>query len=221
MTTTAGDPVHLASVVAIPPRGGGERATAPDGTYRIEGCCQAPTSYTCTPLPPATQEGLGPANIVLPIRDNGTRCRPRRRSRRLSTAARPISTRLPRWTYAPARWRKTFDFQVTPTNALSIYGVSTYSFPGNGAPGVHPAFLDEQPGVGFVLAYGQGLTENLSDLTVEVLGGDLHARKPQPYQGYANFIRLDFDIDPYSQVGAKHLLFRVPTTSTCFQAAST
>jgi uncharacterized protein (TIGR03437 family) len=102
------------------------------------------------------------------------------------------------------------DFQVVPINDLSLYGVTVYSFPGNGAPGVHPAFIDQQQEVGFVLAYGHGLVENLASLTVEVLGDELHARKPQPYEGDNRFARVDFDIDPFSRVGSKHLLFRLP-----------
>jgi uncharacterized protein (TIGR03437 family) len=210
VTTIAGDPVHLASVVAISGGSAVSALSAPDGTYRIDGLLPGPYRLYVHPLPPSTLDGLGPANIVLPVLDNGTRL----------AASAPFKTtfyggttdfdKTPAVDVRAGAVAQDIQFRVTPTNALSIYGVSTYSFPGNGAPGVHPAFLDEQPGVGFVLAYGQGLTENLSDLTVEVLGGDLHARKPQPYQGYANFIRLDFDIDPYSQVGAKHLLFRVP-----------
>jgi uncharacterized protein (TIGR03437 family) len=211
VTTTAGDPVHLASVVAISTGGAAVSAlSAPDGTYRIDGLLPGPYQLYVHPLPPSTLEGLGPANIVLPVLDNGTRLE----------ASGPFKTtfygnttdfrQTPTVQVRAAAVAQEIQFRVTPTNELSVYGVSTYSFPGNGAPGVHPAFLDQRPEVGFVLAYGQGLTENLANLTVEVLGDDLHARKPRPYAGYDHFIRLDFDIDPYSRVGPKHLLFRLP-----------
>jgi uncharacterized protein (TIGR03437 family) len=211
VTTTAGEPVHLASVVALNSGSTAVSAlTAPDGTYRIDGLPAGPYQVYAHPLPPATQDGLGPANLVLPVLDNGTRL----------SASAPFKTTFfgntTDWRQTPAVDVRAgavtagIQFQVTPTNELSLYGVTTYSFPGNGAPGVHPAFLDQQQGVGFVLAYGTGLTENLAGLTVDVLGGDLHARKPQPYEGYNRFARLDFDIDPFSRVGPKHLLFRLP-----------
>jgi uncharacterized protein (TIGR03437 family) len=211
VTTTVGDPVHLASVVAVNSGGTAVSAlSAPDGTYRIDGIPPGPYQVYAHPLPPATQAGLGPANLVLPVLDNGTQL----------GASAPFKTtfygnttdlrQTPIVEVHAGAVTEGIQFRVTPSDDISIYGVATYSFPGNGAPGVHPAFLDQQQDVGFVLAYGQGLTENLADLKVEVLGDDLHARKPQLYEGYNRFVRLDFDIDPFSRVGAKHLLFRVP-----------
>ena len=67
-----GSPVHMASVVALS-RGGlaVSGLTAPDGTYRIEGLLPGFYLLYAHPLPPATQEGLGPANIVLPTTGEG------------------------------------------------------------------------------------------------------------------------------------------------------
>ncbi len=72
VTADRGFPVHLASVVALSRGGlavGG--LTAPDGTYRIEGLLPGSYLLYAHPLPPATQEGLGPANIVLPTSGEG------------------------------------------------------------------------------------------------------------------------------------------------------
>jgi uncharacterized protein (TIGR03437 family) len=211
VTTTAGNPVHLASVVALSAGSAAVSAlTAPDGTYRMDGLLPGPYQVYVHPLPPANQAGLGPANIVLPVLDTATRI----------AASGPFQTtfygnttdlgRTPAVVVRAGGVTTGIQFQVTPTDQLSLYGVTTYSFPGNGAPGIHPAFLDQTQEVGFLLAYGQGLTENLAALTVEVLGEELHARKPQPYEGYNRYIRLDFDIEPFSRVGPKHLLFRLP-----------
>jgi uncharacterized protein (TIGR03437 family) len=102
------------------------------------------------------------------------------------------------------------QFRVTPTDTPSLYGITTYTFPGNGAPGVHPAFLDQTQEVGVVLAYGHGLADLVPTLTVEAIGTDLRARAPQVYKASNQFVQLNFDIDAFSRVGANHLVFRVP-----------
>ena len=211
VVTTKGEAVHLASVVALNRGGAAVSAlTAPDGTYRIEGLLPGPYQVYAHPLPPATQAGLGPADIVLPKLDDGI----------LLPASAPFKTtfygnttdpnQMPITQVAAGELTRCIDFRVTPTDRLRLYGVSTYSFPGNGAPGVHPAFHDQGQESGFIMAAGQGLAENLAELSVEVLGGEIRTRQPQPYRGYSSFIRLDFDIDPFSRVGPKHLLFRTP-----------
>ncbi|MBI3665270.1 MAG: carboxypeptidase regulatory-like domain-containing protein, partial [Acidobacteria bacterium] len=64
---------RLVSVVAISPNGGVVSAlTAPDGSYSIQGLPPATYIIYAHPLPPATQPGLGPADIVLPTDDTGT-----------------------------------------------------------------------------------------------------------------------------------------------------
>jgi uncharacterized protein (TIGR03437 family) len=211
VTTNAGQPVHLASVVALNSGAAAVSAlTAPDGTYRIDGLLPGPYQVYAHPLPPATMAGMGPANLVLPVLDSGPRIPASTPFKTTFYGNTTDSRRTPAVEVRAGAVTQGILFEVAPTDELSLYGVSTYSFPGNGAPGVHPAFLDQQQDVGFLLAYGQGLTENLGNLTVEVLGEDLHARTPQPYQDHNRFIRLDFDINPFSRVGPKHLLFRLP-----------
>lgn len=211
VTTVGGEPVHLASVVAVNSGGAAVSAlTAPDGTYRIDGLLPGPYQVYAHPMPPATQAGLGPANIVLPVLDSGTRLAASAPFRTTFYGNTTDMRQTPVVEVRPGALTADIQFRVTPIDDLSLYGITIYSFPGNGAPGVHPAFIDQQQEVGFVLAYGHGLTENIADLTVEVLGEDLRARKPQVYEGNNRFVRVDFEIDPFSRVGAKHLLFRVP-----------
>ena len=73
VVSTTGRPIHLASVVAI--GGGGNivvsSLTDPDGRYQIQGLLPGPYRVYAHPLPPATQTGLGPANVVLPTTDSG------------------------------------------------------------------------------------------------------------------------------------------------------
>ena len=73
IVSTAGHPVHLASVVAI--GAGGSIVVSsladPDGGYRIQGPASGALSRLRASSPPATQTGLGPANVVLPTTDSG------------------------------------------------------------------------------------------------------------------------------------------------------
>ena len=67
-----GQPVHLASVVALRPSGSAvSTLTQPDGTYRIDGL--PPDTYWLytQALPPAVQSGLGPGDMQLPLDRNG------------------------------------------------------------------------------------------------------------------------------------------------------
>jgi uncharacterized protein (TIGR03437 family) len=210
VVTISDQPVHLASVVAINNAGVAVSAlTVPDGTYRIDGLLPGSYMVYAHPLPPATQAGLGPANMVLPRLDIGQSIAASGPFRTVFLGNTTNLARTPDVEVHAGSVTRDIAFRVTPTDELSLYGISTYTFPGNGAPGVHPAFLDQTQDFGVVLAYGHNLADRLGVLTVETLGTDLRARAPQIYEG-SSFLRLNFDIDPFSQLGAKHLLFRVP-----------
>ena len=211
VVTTADQPVHLASVVAVNTSGLAVSAlTAPDGAYRIAGLLAGSYLVYAHPLPPATQAGLGPANIVLPTLDIGGSVAA---SAPFRTAFYGNTTDLNQTPEVKVRGgavTQDIGFRVTPASTVNLYGITTYTFPGNGAPGVHPAFLDQNKEVGVVLAYGHDLAGRVPVLSVEALGTDLRARAPQVYEASNSFVQLNFDIDPFSRVGAKHLLFRVP-----------
>ena len=210
VTADRGFPVHLASVVALSRGGlavGG--LTAPDGTYRIEGLLPGSYLLYAHPLPPATQDGLGPANIVLPTSGEG----------REIPAGNPFRTTFyggdsglessAAIEVRSGEMTLDIDFRVRSRLDVPLHSVTTYSFPGNGAPGVHPAFLNATEETGFVLATGQGLVENLWALRVEPIGASLQVLAPRLFSGDIRFARLDFQLSPFDSTRGVHLLFRL------------
>lgn len=210
VVSTSGGPVALASVGAIS-RGGAvvTALSGPDGRYRIDGLIAGAYQLYVHPLPPPTQQGLGPANIVLPVDQSGNSLPASGPFRTVfyggsnrPAGAFPVSV-------ASARVTGDIDFQVSPADLLPVANVVTWSFPGNQAPGVHPAFLNVNEPDGFLLATGDGLIENLDSLSVEVLGGDVRLLRLSRYQFDSRFARFDFDLSPFTPAGARHLIFRL------------
>ena len=210
VTTNAGVPVHLASVVAV---GGGDLVvgalTDSDGTYRIDGLLPGKYLLYAHPLPPATQDVLGPANIVLPTNPAGTSI----------PAGGPFTTVFLGGTQHPTPDQGVAvragqvagdrDFRVIPRSSPSLFNVTTFSFPGNGLAGVHPAFLDVTRPTGFILATGPNLTNNLDRVQLEVLGESIQVRRPRTYAFDARFARIDFALPIFGPLAPKHLLFRM------------
>ncbi|HYM13163.1 MAG TPA: carboxypeptidase regulatory-like domain-containing protein, partial [Bryobacterales bacterium] len=172
VTDSGGRPLNLISVVAMNPSGaviGG--LTAPDGNYRIDGL--PPGSYTvyAQSLPPSSQAGLGSDNIVLPVDDTGT----------AFTASGPAETQFFGGVKDPVASTPVvvaagqpsggINFQLGNRQSLQLYDVTTYSFPGNSAPAILPAFLNATNATGTVVAFGQGLAANVASVSVGVLGG--------------------------------------------------
>ena len=93
-----------------------------------------------------------------------------------------------------------------------MHNVTTYSFPGNSAPAVHPAFLHLSGAGDFLLAAGQGLAEAASRLTIEPLdpAGEVQADAPRLYSRDERFVELNFASAPFAAPGPLHLLFRTP-----------
>ena len=211
VVSTAGRPIHLASVVAIGAGGSivVSSLTDPDGRYQIQGLLPGPYWVYAHPLPPATQTGLGPANVVLPTTDSGETVVS---GGPFKTVFYGGSNRLadspPVWVAAGAP-TEDVDFTVTPLVDLALHSVTTFSFPGNGAPGAHPAFVDNREQTAFVLATGQGLIQNLPEISLEVVGSDLRPARPTLYAFDVRFAQVDFEISPFSGLGPKPLLFRL------------
>lgn len=208
---SSGRGLHLVSVVAINPGGAVVSAlTAPDGVYRIEGV--APGSYLVYAhgLPPATQAGLGPANIVLPKEDE---------TGASLEASGPVETQF----FGGARdpnlaipvvvnagvGSEGVDFRLAERAAMPVYDVTTYSFPGNGAPAVLPAYLNISRGAGSVIATGPGLSANLRNISVSLLGGGVQVRpgSPAPYSSDPRFAEIQLEFTPFTGIGARHLVF--------------
>jgi uncharacterized protein (TIGR03437 family) len=90
---------------------------------------------------------------------------------------------------------------------LALYDVTTYSFPGNGAPAVFPAFLDITQGSGTVLAYGPGLSDRIPAVSAGVLGGGVLMRSVSPYGPDPRFAEIRLDFTPFTGTGPRHLVF--------------
>jgi len=209
VVTAAGEPVSLASVAAVSPRGAVVSALSrPGGRYRIQGLLPGPHLVYVQPLPPATQEGLGPANIVPPRSAEGFLPSSQTSFRTVfyGGSNRPEEA-LPVEVRFGAETRE-INFRVTPRPSVPLYNVTTYSFPGNQAPAVHPAFLSLDDPAGFVLAYGQGLNPANVLYRVEPLDRDVRVSGPQPYERDGRFLRIGFEFSAATVPGPKHLIFR-------------
>ena len=210
VTGSNGQGLHLISVVAISPGGCVVSAlTAPDGSYRIQGVPPATYLVYAHPLPPATQAGLGPANIVLPTDDTGA----------AFDASPPVETQffgggknanssIPVVASA-GQSSEGIDFRLADRGPLQLYDVTTYSFPGNGAPAILPAFLNSSRPAGTVLAYGTGLSPNLPSVSVSVIGAGarVHPGSPTPYPPDPRYVQIDLDFGPLTGTGPRHLVF--------------
>ncbi len=204
-----GQPIHLASVVALGPAGSAVSALSdPDGGYVIEGLPPGAYFVYAHPLPAATQSGLGPANLVLPLDPDGD---PVPSSGLFQTHFRggvldwTASTRV---FVAEGETTAGIDFAARARGDITLHSVTTYSFPGNAAPAVHPAFLDHTELSGFALATGPGLADNLARMSVEAVGRQLFILPPTPYSIAPQFARLDFRFSIFDRAGGVHLLFR-------------
>jgi uncharacterized protein (TIGR03437 family) len=210
VTSPGGKPLSLISVVAINPGGAVVSAlTAPDGSYRIDGL--PPGSYIvyAHPLPPSSEAGLGQDNIVLPVDDTGASF----------DASGPVETQFfggskdPNTSIpvivTPGQSSDGTDFRLADRPSIPVYDVTTYSFPGNNAPAILPAFVNTSRPNGTVIAFGQGLPANLSGMTVGVLGGALqvHSGSPFPYAPDPRYVEIDLDFTPFTGTGPRHLVF--------------
>ncbi|HEX8984364.1 MAG TPA: IPT/TIG domain-containing protein [Bryobacteraceae bacterium] len=213
--TMSGAGVHLASVVAL--QGNTQAVSAltnPDGTYRIDGLRPGNYYVYAHALPPSAQSDLGPSEIVLPVDQDG----------KTFPASGPFAaefypgTQDPKEASAvPVRAGDTptnVDFAVDAHAAPALYGVSTYSFPGQVA--VKPAYISaSQQTQPVVVAWGVGLMGNSGPapaLNVATLGGGANVAPGgvQPYAADPSFLQLSFIVTPFSGVGPHHLVFSTP-----------
>ncbi len=207
--TTRGQPVPLASVVALSESGTAiSGMTGADGRYLIEGVPRGRYLLYAHPLPPATQDGLGPANIVLPEGSTLTANRVQPQFRTAFFGGENTRAQSALVDVKPGSNRSGLDFRVAPRSTPGIYNVTTFSFPGNGAPGAHPAFVELSEAGDFIVATGPGLAETVGELKVEVLGADVRVRAVRPFARDSRFVRIDFAPAPFAIPGPKHLIFR-------------
>ncbi len=210
--TLEGRGVHLASVVALDPAGAAISAlTDPDGSYRITGLAPGQYYLYVHPLPPGGQSDLGPADIVLPVDPAGNPVPP---GALFVTAFHPGTQDIQQATVISVRAGQVvtgYDFAVSARGPLDVYGVTTYTFPGNYA--VKPAFLNVNGPRRFLVAYGQGLIAGnapSAGLRASVVGGSATVLADGGVKAYApatSFLELDFSYNPFGGEGPRHLIF--------------
>lgn len=212
----SGAGVHLASVVAMSSNGQAVSTLAnPDGTYKLEGLRTGDYFVYAHALPPSVQSDLGPAEVVLPVDadDNSFPAGP-------SFAAQfypgtQDARQAGKVTVKPGQNSPDVNFSVAPKGAPGLYGVTTYSFPGQIA--ARPAFINlNQPLRSVMVAWGTGLTNNnqpASGLNVSILGGGttvapggVHAYAPD-----SSFLQVNFLFTPFSGTGPRHVIFATPS----------
>lgn len=212
--TLGGQGIHLASVVAIHHGGGAISAlTNPDGSYRIDGIPPGQYLVYAHPLPPPTQSGLGPANLVLPTDPDFRQVSASEEAfeavffpgTRQAQNAVPVSV-------SSGNLVEDVSFSVQPRSGQSIYGVTTYSFYGQMA--VKPGYLNVGSGSGTVVAYGAGLTPGggvAPGLGVTLLDGSA-ALAPGSFRAYGTpaFLAFDLLFNFASGTGPRHLVFSNP-----------
>ncbi|HEY3835879.1 MAG TPA: carboxypeptidase regulatory-like domain-containing protein [Bryobacteraceae bacterium] len=208
--TTAGQPVHLASVVAI--RAGASPVSAftnPDGTYRIDGIPPGSYFIYTHPLPPT-------GDVVYPIDATGNPLAP---SAPFTTqwypgtpgfgteVAVPVST----GTVLP-----NINFSVTPRASVPLYDIKAYSYiNGNYVP---PAYVNENSpaGTGTAIAFGGvGLGTNgvaTPGLGTQILGGAATIYSTTAYGDSAGdtFFAMYMYFGLGNPSGPQHLVFTLP-----------
>jgi uncharacterized protein (TIGR03437 family) len=211
--TLSGEGVHLASVVALTNTGQAVSAlTDPDGAFRIDGLRPGDYMVYAHALPPPTQSGLGPADIVLPVDAKGD---PIPAGGVFQTVFYPGTRDAGEATLVtvkPAETTPEVSFAVEPRGPLALYDVTTYSFPGTVT--AKPAYINlNQPSRSFLVAWGVGLmagTEPRYGLDVSVLGGGGVLIPPGGVRAYTydpRFLEVDFRILMFSGPGPRHLVF--------------
>jgi hypothetical protein len=211
--TLDGNGVHLASVVALTPTGDAVGTlTNPDGTYEIKGLLPRQYYVYVQPLPPATQEGFGPADIVLPLdaTSNPIPAGPAFKTEFYPgtvNMAQAMSIRV-----AAGETAKDVDFAVQASAGPSIYEVATYSYPGDLA--VKPAYVNVNDiPRWYLVAGGAGLIENGSakpGLNVSVMGGATVVGASFAADWAPGFLEVDLLFNLVSGTGPRHLLFSTP-----------
>lgn len=205
--------VHLASVVALPAGGQAVSALAnPDGTYRIDGLRPGQYYVYVHALPPAVQSEFGPADLVLPLDQDGKSIPV---GETFATSFYPgtqDSDQAGAVSVKAAAVTADVDFSVRAQASPSLYDVETYSFPEKQA--VKPAYVNlAQASRSFLVASGVGLMDGAQPrqgLSVNVLGsganliakGGVHPYAPAP-----DFLQIGFRLTPFSGQGPRHLVF--------------
>jgi uncharacterized protein (TIGR03437 family) len=208
--TSAGNGVHLESVVAIRAGAGAiSTLTNPDGSYEIDGVPPGQYYVYAHALPPD-------ADIAGPWNSDGS----------VAAAGGPTNTLFYPGTMNPVQAmavavtagaiRAGIDISLTSLPALPIYDVAVYGYYANNTVAIKPAYLNILAGVTTVAASGTGLGSNgqAPGLNARFMGSSAIVTNGvvRPYQAAGNtYIAVDVGFTPFSSTGAQHLIFSTPT----------
>ena len=210
VTFNNGQPVHLASVVAI--RAGASPVSAftnPDGTYRIDGIPPGSYFVYTHPLPPT-------ADVVYPLDPNGSSIPP---SGPFTTVLYPSASSFGTAVAVPVAQAATtanINFTVTPRASIPLFDEQVYSYINGNA--VKPAYLNENTSIGTTSAKGVGLGANgvaAPGLTAQVLGGGANIYSTTGYGDSSGntFFAMYMLFGLGAPAGPQHLIFSLPDFS--------
>ena len=207
--TSAGNGVHLSSVVAI--RAGGSAVSAftrQDGTYRIDGVPPGQYFVYAHPLPPdADIKGPWNADGSVSAASGAT-----------NSLFYPATTDLSQATPVSVQAAKSTDgINIALSNRpfVAIYDAAVYGYFNNNTVVVKPAYVDMLTGNTTVVASGAGLGANgqAAGLGVQFLGGSARIRpggvRPYTANGFT-YIALDLGFNLGAGSGPQHLVFTTP-----------
>ena len=203
--TSAGQGVHLASVVAIRMAGSAVSAlTNPDGTYRIDGLPPDTYFVYAHPLPPS-------ADIQWPLDAGGQPVLPGGPTETLFYPGTRDPQRALAIQVGRGNTSTGIDFNLAPRQSVPIYDISTYSFFGQNAVG--PAVLNSSESKGTMVARGNGITPGdnrvAAGLGVQLLG-TITAGNLRAYGAPQTTLAFDLQIPLFSGTGPRHLVFTLP-----------
>ena len=210
-----GQPVHLASVVAI--RSGGSPISAfttPDGNYRIDGIPPGSYYVYAHPLPPPDSAG-----VVYPLDPNNNPVPPSGPFTTLWYPGTPNFGSAAAIQVSLSGVTANINFLVTPRSSIPLYDIKAYSYVnGNYVP---PAYVNENAstGVGTATALGGvGLGANgaaTPGLAAQILGGAATIYATTAYGDGAGdtFLAMYMYFALGNASGPQHLIFSLPSAA--------
>jgi hypothetical protein len=213
--TAGGNPVHLASVVAI--RSGGDAVSAvtnPDGTYRIDGIPPGLYLVYVHTMPPD-------ANIFGPWNADGSVAAPTGPVNSVfylsgSTAGIMNPSQATSVNVTAGQITSSINISTAARPAVSLYDDILYSYLDNNLIGpVQPAFISLSAGAATVVGAGIGLGSNgqAPGLGVQFLGNSIPVLGIVPYLYDNNAytaIQLNLGLNPFPPTGPQHAVFTTP-----------
>lgn len=215
--TSGGNPVHLASVVAI--HSGGDPVSAvtnPDGSFEIDGIPPGSYYVYVHTMPPD-------ADIFGPWNADGT----------TAAASAPITTLFYPGTPSfinstvvpvkPGAVTPSIDIDATGQADVPIYDGQIYGYFGNSQTGITPADVNMFGGPSSVVLAASLVTDSnglAPGLTAQPIGGNIEIDQVYPYpaNGFTYYgVQVAFSI--FAQTGPQHVVFSTPNYTYVLPAA--